>query len=201
MTLTSVYLLRHAHADWSEDDNRPLSASGAGAAREVARWLSSHPIAAIYSSPSRRSIETVGPLATCLGLQPELVPDLRERLLPVVPNDQFDQTVRAAWQAPSEALPGGESNLEAQTRGLGVLRGVIARHAGSAVLIATHGNLLALIVSGLNPAFGYEFWRCLSFPDVYRLSFEDDELVALQRCWPPRDHSLLLDSDGIGKRS
>jgi hypothetical protein len=68
---TTIYLIRHAHAEWREDEGRPLSSDGVNAAHVVAERLSGRPIAAVYTSPSRRSVETVEPLARCLGLRPE----------------------------------------------------------------------------------------------------------------------------------
>ena len=50
-------------------------------------------------------------------------------------------------------------------------------------MVATHGNLLALILNGLDSAFGYDFWRQLSFPDVYRLEFEGTALTRVERIW------------------
>jgi len=183
MAPTTIYLIRHAHADWRDDDARPLSASGLAAARLVAEVLASRPIVALYSSPSRRSIETVEPLANRLGLHLEVVPDLRERELPTVPQGEFDRLVQDAWRCPDQAPQGGESNLVAQARGLAFLRAVATRHSGAHVALATHGNLLALVLNGLDSAFGYQFWRQLSFPDVYRLSLEDHVLVGVERLW------------------
>ena len=48
-------------------------------------------------------------------------------------------------------------------------------------MAATHGNLLALVLNGFDPAFGYEFWHQLSFPDIYRLAFDGNSLVAVDR--------------------
>jgi broad specificity phosphatase PhoE len=181
--MTLVYLVRHAHAEWYDDDARPLSRAGVSAAQLVANRLASEPIVAIYSSPSRRSIETVTPLANRLGLVPELVQDLRERELPAVPPADFDQLVLDAWRCPENAPPGGESNVEAQARGVSVLRTILMRHLGGQVLVATHGNLLALLLNGMDSTFGYDFWRRLSFPDVYRLAFDDARLVGVDRLW------------------
>jgi broad specificity phosphatase PhoE len=182
---TIIYLIRHAHADWSEDDDRPLSQSGATAANVIASHLSVHPIIAIYSSPSRRAVETVAPLSERLGLRPVLKADLRERELPVVSADKFEEIVRDAWHSPNAALIGGESNINAQTRGLGVLQSIRARHVGGLVAVSTHGNLMALMLNGLDSAFGYEFWRRLSFPDIYRVVFENDTLTGVDRLWDP----------------
>jgi len=178
---TTIYLIRHAHAGWRQDENRPLSEAGIKAAAMVAERLASRPIAAVYTSPSRRSVETVEPLARRLGLRPEPMPDLRERELPVVAADEFEALVRQAWSSPREAPGGGESNVQAQARGLAVVQSIVARHAGSEVALGTHGNLLALVLNALDSRFGYEFWRGLSFPDIYRLAFEDSELRGVER--------------------
>lgn len=180
---TTIYLVRHAHAEWREDDSRSLSADGTRAASTVATLLAIRPIVAIYTSPSKRSVETIEPLASRLALRPEVVTDLRERTLPVVPTAQFDALVRRAWSSPAEAPGGGESNVEAQVRGLTVVRTAVMRHAGAHVVLATHGNLLALVLNALDAKFGYEFWRQLSFPDIYQLVFDGRDLRNVERLW------------------
>jgi broad specificity phosphatase PhoE len=72
---TTIYLVRHAHAEWRDDDSRPLSNAGSEAAAVLADRLASRPIAAVYTSPSRRSVETVAALADRLRLRPEVVAD------------------------------------------------------------------------------------------------------------------------------
>ena len=47
--------------------------SGIKAAHLVAERLAARPIVAVYTSPSRRSVETVEPLAPVLGLTLEVV--------------------------------------------------------------------------------------------------------------------------------
>jgi len=183
MATTMLYLVRHAHADWQPEETRPLSASGRAAAQAIAGLLSAIPVAAIYSSPAQRSIETVEPLAQRLGIRVDVVPELRERQLPVVPAGDFDRMVQEAWRVPTGARADGESNAVAQTRGLTAVRQFIARHAEQPLVVATHGNLMALILNGFDPSFGYEFWRELSFPDVYELEFEVSALIRVRRIW------------------
>jgi 2,3-bisphosphoglycerate-dependent phosphoglycerate mutase len=183
MATTMLYLVRHAHADWTPDETRPLSESGRAAAQAVAGLLSGIPVAAIYSSPAQRAIETVEPLAHHLGIPVDVVPELRERHLPVVPAGDFERIVQEAWRVPTAAPVDGESNAAAQTRGLTAVRHVIARHAERPLVVATHGNLMALVLNGFDPSFGYQFWRELSFPDVYELEFEASALIRVRRMW------------------
>lgn len=67
----------------------------------MADLLAPQPIVAVYSSPSRRSLETIEPLANRLGLRPEGASDLRERELPAVPPGEFDRLVLDAWRHPN----------------------------------------------------------------------------------------------------
>jgi 2,3-bisphosphoglycerate-dependent phosphoglycerate mutase len=180
---TICYLVRHAHAEWQADDGQRLSSAGIQGARVVAERLAARPIRALYTSPSRRAVETIEPLATRLGLCPEVMPDLRERELPAVPPSEFEALIQRAWQRPTEAPLGGESNVQAQLRGLAAVRRAVARHAGSHVVLATHGNLLALVLNALNPRYTFEFWRGLSFPDIYELTFSGSTLGGVERLW------------------
>jgi 2,3-bisphosphoglycerate-dependent phosphoglycerate mutase len=181
--ITTIYLVRHAHADWRDDEARQLSESGQVAAQVVADLLSALPITTLYSSPHRRSIETAAPLATRLGIGLELMRDLRERELPVVPPGEFNRAVEETWHSPASAVAGGESNRDAQTRGLAAVRSILTQHLGQHVVVCTHGTLLTLILNGLDSTFGYEFWRRLSFPDVYQVEFEGLTLARVQRIW------------------
>jgi 2,3-bisphosphoglycerate-dependent phosphoglycerate mutase len=183
MTTTMVYLVRHAHADWQPDEARPLSESGRAAAQALGELLATKPIAAIYSSPARRSIETVESLAQRLGARVDVMPELRERQLPVVPARDFDRVIRETWRDFTSAMADGESSAKAQARGLAAVGEIIARHPGQHLVMATHGNLMALILNGFDPRFGYEFWRELSFPDVYELEFEARALIRVSRIW------------------
>jgi len=183
MGATTIYLVRHAHADWQDDESRPLSKAGLKAAQVVGSLLAALPITAIYSSPARRAVETVAPLADRLGIRPELMHDLRERELPALPGSEFDRAVADAWRSPETATTGAESNVDAQSRGLAAVRSILTRHGGERVVVSTHGNLLALILNGFDSAFGYDFWRRLSFPDVYRLEFEGTAMTRVECLW------------------
>ena len=181
--MTTVFLVRHAHSEWSRGEARSLSKRGAAAAQNLAVRLSSQPITAIYSSTSRRAVETVSPLAEHLGLEIIMVEQLREREVPPVPLGEFEQMIKQAWRSPADSPLGGESNLHAQARGLDVLQKIVARHPGQSIVIATHGNLMALIMNGLDRSYGYDFWRVLTFPDNYRLTFKNDQLTGVERAW------------------
>ena len=188
--MTTVFLVRHAHSDWSSGEARSLSKQGTATARLLGDRLADQPIAAIYSSSSRRAVETVSPLAERLGLEITMVERLRERDVPEVAPGEFDQLIKDAWRLPEVSPRGGESNVDAQARGLDVLKKIVARHPDQHIVIATHGNLMALMMNGLDQCYDYEFWRGLSFPDVYRLTLDGDRLTSVERAWDPGDRRV-----------
>ena len=181
--MTTLCLVRHAHSDWSLDNARPLSRRGRARAVVLADLLAQTPIAAIYSSPERRALETIELLARRVQREPVVLNDLRERELVVAPGVEFENVVRAAWLAPATAASGCESNDVAQARGLVAIRRIISEQSGLRVVVATHGNLLALILNSFKSTFGFDFWRTLTFPDAYELRFQKAALVNVRRIW------------------
>lgn len=78
-----VYLIRHGHAgsrwQWDgDDDERPLTDKGRRQAAALAAHLCDGGIGRVLSSPSRRCIQTVEPLAEHHGVSVELSPALYE---------------------------------------------------------------------------------------------------------------------------
>ena len=183
MTATRLYLVRHAHAHWSPDEARPLSAEGARAAARLAEIFDGRAVHAVYSSPSQRAIETVSVIARRRGLTPIIIEDLRERDLRPVPSEDFVEAARETWRQPHATPFGGEANAVAQARGLAVLRRLLTGHGGVDVVVSTHGTLMALMMNGLDPAYGFQFWQRLTFPDVFCLTVVAGRMIAVDRIW------------------
>ena len=99
-----LYLIRHAHAVWTPDVNRPLSERGQQDAQRVADLLSERPLDAVYASSERRAQQTVAPLAERLGLPLQITPALDERRLARGRVDDF-QAVRYSLRVFLRGLP------------------------------------------------------------------------------------------------
>ncbi len=180
---TRLFLVRHAHADYRPDEMRPLSAGGRLDALRVAEILEPESPEAIYSSPYRRARQTVEPLARRLGLEIRQEPDLRERSMGGLRQQDWETAVRRTWDDFTFAHPGGETNEQALRRAAAVRREVARRHREGKAVLATHGNLLVLLLHGLDATLGFDLWRSLTFPDIYRLDLGARGLVGLQRVW------------------
>jgi 2,3-bisphosphoglycerate-dependent phosphoglycerate mutase len=178
-----IYLVRHAHSDWSPDEQRPLSAKGHADAVLVADVLAQHPIQAIYSSPYARARQTVEPLAARLRLTIIEHPDLRERQISAKPVEDFLVAVTMLWKNPKFAFVGGESNVQAQERGVTLIKELLKYHGGESIVVATHGNLLALILQHFDPAVDFDFWQQMTMPDVYALDVQMPKGENMMRLW------------------
>jgi 2,3-bisphosphoglycerate-dependent phosphoglycerate mutase len=149
----------------------------------VAQVLQNYPIEAIYSSPYRRARETVAPLAARLKLSVYVEPLLQERRLGATPGMDFLEAVEATWRDPSFAHPGGESNAAAQQRGMTVVRRVQEQAVAEHVVLSSHGNLVALILQQFDPEIGFDFWRALTLPDIYRAQAHSDGGITVDHLW------------------
>ena len=181
--MTTFYLVRHGHADWTPDENRSLSARGWKDAESVADTLQAYPIGAVYSSPFPRARETILPLADRLGLPVRIELELQERRLTGVVAENFLTAVEATWRNPEFAHPGGETNAAAQGRGLAVVHRLRERHIAEHVVLSTHGNLMALVLQAFHPAIDFAFWRSLTMPDIYALCLNANGDATVTRLW------------------
>lgn len=188
--MTTIYFVRHAHSPWvpGREAERPLSDRGREDARHVAAVLSDEPVDAVVSSPFARARQTVRPVADQRGLEIVEEDGFRERRLTDGPvetiGETFESAIRRVWSDWSYSWPDGESNLEAQARGLAAVERTIDRHSGDTVVVGTHGNLLTLVLNGYDERFDFSFWRDeLTTPDVYEVAFSDggSEAVEINR--------------------
>ena len=146
--------------------------------------LEPHHILAIYSSPYRRAMETVQPLAERLRIPIQIEPDLRERQLTIGRVERFEEHVAAAWQNFDWSLPGGESSRVAQRRVSGVVHRLADAAGGRPIVLSTHGNALALFLHVLDPAIDFAFWSRMTMPDIYGVERNADGAWSYDRVWP-----------------
>jgi len=170
-----IVLVRHAEAvapsdPRYEENDRPLTEAGRRDAERLADRLADETVAAIYSSPYPRAVQTVEPLARRLGTEVTLVDDLRERLLSLGALPGWREQLNRSWTDFEYALEDGESSAEAQRRIIAVLETLRRRHLGTRIVVASHGNLIALALHSMMPdQVDFEFWAAMPAPAVYVL--------------------------------
>jgi 2,3-bisphosphoglycerate-dependent phosphoglycerate mutase len=173
-----LLLVRHAEAlipgaDGYDEASRPLSAAGERAAEELTDELEPYNIDAIYSSPYLRAQSTVAPLAGRRGLPVQQLVDMRERVLSPDSLPTWRDELRRSWADADYAPDGGESGRVAQRRAMAVLDLLRSRHVdGGRVIVASHGNLISLILQSLEPGVDVDFHLAMPMPAIYHLQHD-----------------------------
>ncbi|WP_102694430.1 histidine phosphatase family protein [Rummeliibacillus pycnus] len=182
--MTIIYFVRHAHSLYTPDEmGRPLSEQGLCDADKLTKLLSTEAIDIVISSPYKRAIQTVEGVANRIGKDVHIHSDFRERLLSKEPVENFKEAITKVWTDPSFSFSGGESNIEAQKRGVEATLKVIAQYEGKRIVIGTHGNLMVLIMQYFDERYNLSFWEKLAMPDVYKLEFKRNKLILVERLW------------------
>src|SRR3954451_5234282 len=132
-----------------------LAPDGRVQAEQVAERLADHPIDAIYVSTLRRTAQTAAPLAARLGLDPVVLPGLREVHRGgweggafrerVAANDAL--VVKMVEEERWDAIPGAEPAADFARRVRGAITTIVAAHPEQRVAVFTHGGVIGEILA------------------------------------------------------
>lgn len=145
--MTRVYFVRHAQPEhgWADDRTRPLTKEGWGDTLAVAEALSNEPIDAFYSSPYRRSMDTIRQAALDHHLPFQTEERFREREAGDGGNEfgMFEKR----WADFDFHEPGGESLNMVQQRNLEALMELLVKNKDKNIVIGTHGTAVRFSIS------------------------------------------------------
>ena len=179
--MTSVYFVRHAQPDfsWNDTKTRPLTDEGKADTEYVVKYLMDAYISAVYSSPFRRTIDTVKGLADMLGLDIVTIDALHERTIGKRTESDFLDYARHQWDDHTYKAQGGESLSEVRERNINVLEPLISRHENENIVIATHGTSLSTILNYYDSSYGYDdFMGIINLmPYIVRVDFESGKYL------------------------
>jgi 2,3-bisphosphoglycerate-dependent phosphoglycerate mutase len=156
-----VVLVRHGASEAAVEDqpfellegqaDPSLSEVGERQARAVAAHLAHEPLSALYVTPLRRTGQTAAPLAAATGLEPVVVPELREVHLGELDGGAFriavrrrDPIVAEVFRAQRwDVIPGAETmeQFAARTRA-GLERMVEGLEPGATIAAVVHGGVI-----------------------------------------------------------
>ncbi|EJR37905.1 histidine phosphatase family protein [Bacillus mycoides] len=180
--MTTVYFVRHAHSTYTKEEReRPLSEEGEIDAGNVTSLLKDKNIDVVISSPYKRAIQTVQGIANTYNLSIQLEEDLRERLLSKEPVTDFNDAIQKVWEDWTFAYEGGESNDVAQRRAVICMQNILKKYKGKNIVIGTHGNIMVLLMNYFDSKYGFQFWKTLHMPDVYKLTFDNNCFSSAER--------------------
>lgn len=182
--MTTVYFVRHAQPNYENHDDltRELTEKGLQDRMRVVEVLREIPIHAVLSSPYKRAVDTVQPLADRRGLPVESDADFRERKVGDGWLEDFTAFAKRQWADFDFALEHGESLRQVQARNVAALERVLEQYHGKTIVIGSHGTALSTLVEHFAPGFGYEgFDRIRNImPWVVRFTFEDGNCIGVE---------------------
>jgi broad specificity phosphatase PhoE len=157
--VTVLLLVRHAETDWLGErlagrlPDVHLNAKGRENAERLAVMLRPLSIAAVYSSPLERAVETAEPTARAAGksiLRSDLLQEVDFGELAGKAFSELRET--SLWKqvhhSPAEVrYPGGESLVEAQERGVRAIEEIRAQYETGTVALFTHSDTIRLVVA------------------------------------------------------
>ncbi|MFS0783178.1 histidine phosphatase family protein [Bacillus sp. 1P06AnD] len=186
---TSIYMVRHGESPITEGNERTrgLTEKGQVDAARLANLLESEMIEVFVSSPYRRSILTIEQLAERSGKEVQIFEELKERIFSGenkrLPDEELLPILEKSFAEPGFALPGGESNEDCQKRAINVLKDLLHMYSNQKIAIGTHGAVMTLMMGYYDSRYGFDFLLQTSKPDVYRLEFEGELLLGVERVW------------------
>lgn len=156
--MNKVYFVRHAKPDFNIEDEllRPLSEEGINDSKKVTEFLKDKNITKIYSSPYKRSVDTIKDFATFTNKDIELVEDLRERKVSNNWIEDFNAFAEKQWNDFNFNLEDGENLNEVQERNIRALSKLLNENNNENILIGTHGTALSTIINYYDNTFNYQ---------------------------------------------
>jgi len=167
----------------------PLNERGRWQAQRLARALAAVPLAAVYSSPLSRALDTARAIASEHGLPVQVEEGLIEMDIGETEGLSFAE-VRTrfpefleAWvgaSGPDQAMPGGERLSDVQARAWETVQAIAARHDEEAACAVTHNFV---ILSVLTRVLGMELanfrWLRHSVGAISVLELRPDHALVL----------------------
>jgi probable phosphomutase (TIGR03848 family) len=162
--MTTLFLIRHGLTAqtgktlYGQTKGIPLDHRGRAQADQLAERFARVKLTAIYSSPLERCVETVEPLAAAQRLTVRASPALIEMNAGTWTGRPLSRLRRMKkWQevqrSPSTfRFPEGESFAEALGRVRTEVEAIARRHRRGRVAVATHGDIVRILLSDLEGA-------------------------------------------------
>lgn len=158
--MTQILLIRHATNDYIGTNRLAgwtpgvhLNAAGQKEAAELAQRLAPVPIAAIYSSPLERAVETAEAIAAPRNLTVECREALGETRYGEWTGQVLEELAKTEiWRIvqfyPSGArFPGGEALREMQARAVAEVEAIREAHPEETVAVVSHADVIKAVVA------------------------------------------------------
>ena len=180
--MTNLYFVRHATPNYDNHDDmsRELTEQGLIDRYKAKDFLADKNINVVLSSPYKRSVDTVAPIAEEIGFEIETYYDLRERRVCDEWLYCFDDYARKQWEDFSYKLEGGESLGEVQERNVRAINEIVKKYPDCNIAIGSHGTALSTIIHYYSGGkWGFDDFQRIKkvMPFIVKLSFDGETCV------------------------
>ncbi|MEC0238462.1 histidine phosphatase family protein [Paenibacillus dokdonensis] len=185
---TYIYMVRHGESPKIEGNERTrgLTEKGKIDAHKITELLKDEEVDTFISSPYSRAVLTIEELANFCGKEILVYEDLKEIIFSnedkILPDKEVYPIVELMFTDPDFSL-NGESKSDCQSRSVAALKKILKEFKGHKIVIGTHSAVMTLMMGYFDRQYGYEFLMKTSKPDVYRMEFNNEELINIQRLW------------------
>ncbi|GIP29372.1 phosphoglycerate mutase [Paenibacillus sp. J23TS9] len=186
---TYIYMVRHGESPKIEGNERTrgLTEKGKIDAHKITELLKDEGVDTFISSPYSRAVLTIEKLANFSGKEILVYEDLKEIIFSnedkILPDKEVYPIVELMFTDPDFSLNGGESKSDCQIRSVAALKNILKEFKGHKIVLGTHGAVMTIMMGYFDSQYGYEFLMKTSKPDVYRMEFNDEELIDIKRLW------------------
>ena len=170
--MTEIILARHGETEWNVGEifrgriDIELNETGLRQAELLAEYLSGIKIDAVYSSPLKRALKTAGMIAGYHRLNVEIAPGLIDfdygkwqGLSHQEVKEQYEELYTEWAQNPHRVrMPSGESLNQVRKRAMEVVSEVVAKYAGTVVLVS-HRVVNKVVICALLGLDNSHFWN------------------------------------------
>lgn len=172
--MTRVIIVRHGQTEWNRMErfrgrvDLPLNETGHEQARLVARRIAAgEALAAVYSSPLTRTMQTAQPIAKASGITVTPLDGLIDidygdwqGLTPEDVAARYPELHRRWERSPQlVAMPGGETLAAVRERADAAMRRAAAVHEGGTVALVTHKVVCKILICAALGIANDHFWQ------------------------------------------
>lgn len=184
--MLKVFFVRHAQPEhnWEDDRTRPLTQEGKIDSQSVKRFFKDKKIDNFYSSPYKRSIDTIADSAAYFDKEIHIDERFREREKGTDGNNH--EMFKKRWENHQFHEEGGESIAMVQKRNMAALTDILVENQkkseDTSIVIGTHGTALSTILNYYDREYNCDsFLRIIDWmPYIIELDFDGENLVRKQ---------------------
>ncbi len=186
---TYIYMVRHGESPKLEGSERTrgLTEKGSLDAHRVTDILKAEAIDTFISSPYKRAVLTIEKAANFYEKEVLIYENLKECIFlsedQVISDKEVYPLVKKMFSNPDFARTEGESYTDCQRRVVKVLREILMDFQGQKIVIGTHGLVMTLMMNYFDEQYDFEFLMNTSKPDIYKMEFNEEQLMNVERLW------------------